>query len=190
MALLGAVGTAIGHAEPPAGALTPGGFSAADTGTEVDAMEQLKAGYCADIDAKNWDGLRQLLAEDVVVDTTASAGPVIVGRDPFIAFLKTTLGAANTHHQVFDPQITVHSATSAEGVWRMEDVLIFGGTLGVHGYGHYTERYENSGSGWVIAYSKLTRTRIDLINPADGSVIQSDVSVDEVAAKIRAIIGG
>jgi hypothetical protein len=37
-------------------------------------------------------------------------------------------------------------------------------------------------------YSKLTRTRIDLINP-DGTVIQADAPLDQVAAKVKAVTG-
>ncbi|MGK8504758.1 nuclear transport factor 2 family protein [Nocardia asiatica] len=184
--ILGAVGVSIANAEPSA---PPGAFSAVDSVAEIEAIKGLKANYCQSIDAKNWAGLRELLAPDVVVDTTGSGGPVLVGRDPFIAFLKLTIGGADTHHQVFDPAIQVKSATTAEADWRMEDVLIFGGTLGVHGYGNYHERYEKVNGKWIIKYSKLTRTRLDLINPDDGSVIEANVPLDQVVAKVNEILG-
>jgi SnoaL-like protein len=160
----------------------------ADSGPEVDAIKQLKTSYFQNIDAKNWDALRELLDPLIVVDTTCSAGPILTGRDPFIAFLQLTLGGANTHHQGYDPQIHLTSATTAEGVWTLEDVLIFGGTLGVHGYGHYQDRYVKTGGKWMEKYSKLTRTRIDVINP-DGTVIQADAPLDQVAAKVKAVTG-
>jgi hypothetical protein len=188
--MLGAVGVSVANADPlPLPSLC--GFSAPgdDSGAEVEAIKQLKASYFANIDAKNWDGLRELLAPDVVEDTTCSAGPILIGRDPFIAFLKLTLGAANTHHQGYDPHIKLTSATTAEGLWTLEDVLIFAGTLGVHGYGHYNDRYQKVDGKWVVKYSKLTRTRIDLINP-DGTVIQANAPLAEVAAKIKAVTGG
>jgi hypothetical protein len=124
-----------------------------------------------------------------VEDTTCSAGPIFYGRDPFIAFLQLTLGAATTHHQGYDPHIKLTSATTAEGLWTLEDVLIFGGTLGVHGYGHYNDRYTKVNGKWVVKYSKLTRTRLDLINP-DGKVIQANAPIDQVVAKVKAITGG
>ena len=188
--LLGGVGVPTANADPllPLPALC--GFSSPgdDTGTEVDAIKSLKASYFSNIDAKNWDGLRDLLAPDVVEDTTCSAGPIFYGRDPFIAFLKLTLGAATTHHQGYDPHIKVTSATTAEGLWTLEDVLIFGGTLGVHGYGHYNDKYTKVDGKWIVKTSKLTRTRLDLINP-DGTVIQADAPIALVVSKVKAITG-
>jgi hypothetical protein len=189
--LLGGVGVPIANADPLLPLPAVCGFSAPgdDSGAEVEAVKQLKASYFANIDAKNWDALRELLAPDVVEDTTCSAGPIFYGRDPFIAFLQLTLGAATTHHQGYDPHIKLTSATTAEGLWTLEDVLIFGGTLGVHGYGHYNDRYTKVNGKWVVKYSKLTRTRLDLINP-DGKVIQANAPIDQVVAKVKAITGG
>jgi hypothetical protein len=179
------VGVGVANADLLCGFSSPGD----DSGTEVDAIKQLKASYFSNIDAKNWDGLRELLAPNVTEDTTCSAGPIFFDRDSFIAFLQLTLGAATTHHQGYDPHVKLTSATTAEGLWTLEDVLIFGGTLGVHGYGHYNDRYERVNGKWVVKYSKLTRTRIDLINP-DGTVIQANAPLDVVAAKVKAITGG
>jgi hypothetical protein len=187
--MLGAVGVGVGAGVANADLLCGYTTPASDSGTEVDAIKQLKASYFSSIDAKNWDGLRELLAPYVVEDTTCSAGPLLVGRDPFIAFLKLTLGAATTHHQGYDPHIHLTSSTTAEALWTLEDVLVFGGTLGVHGYGHYNDRYEKVGGKWIVKYSKLTRTRIDLTNP-DGTVIQANAPLDVVAAKVKAIVGG
>jgi hypothetical protein len=160
-----------------------------DTGVEVDAIKQLKASYFSNIDSKNWAALRELLAPGIVVDTLCSAGPILTGRDPFIAFLKLSLGGATSQHQGYDPQIKLTSATTAEALWTMEDVLVFGGILGVHGYGHYNDKYKKADGKWVVTYSKLTRTRFDLINPADGTVTQSNVPPAEIAAKVKAITG-
>lgn len=187
--LLGAAGIGGGGGVASADLLCGYSTPAADSGPEVDAIKQLKASYFSNIDAKNWDGLRDLLAPDVVEDTTCSAGPILYGRDPFIAFLKLTLGGASTHHQGYDPHIHLTSATKAEGLWTLEDVLIFGGTVGVHGYGHYNDRYEKVNGKWVVKYSKLTRTRLDLINP-DGTVIQANAPLDAVVAAVKNVTGG
>jgi SnoaL-like domain len=188
--VLGGVGVPITHADPLLPLPSLCGFSSPgdDAGTEVDAIKDLKASYFSNIDAKNWDALRELLAPNVTEDTTCSAGPIFFDRDSFIAFLKLTLGGATTHHQGYDPHIKLTSATTAEGLWTLEDVLIFGGVLGVHGYGHYNDRYEKAAGKWVVKYSKLTRTRLDLINP-DGTVIQANAPIDVVVSKVKAVTG-
>ena len=189
--MLGGVGAPITNADPilPLPALC--GFSSPgdDTGAEVDAIKTLKATYFANIDAKNWTGVSNLLKPNVVVDTLCSAGPIFYGRDPFIAFLKLTLGGATTQHTGSDPHIKLTSATTAAGLWTLEDVLVFGGVLGVHGYGHYNDHYEKVNGQWVVKASKLTRTRIDLIDPSTGAVIQANASLLDVAAKVKAITG-
>jgi hypothetical protein len=186
--VLGGIGVA--NAQPAQAQLLCGYSSPGnDTGVEVDAIKQLKASYFSNIDSKNWAALRELLAPGIVVDTLCSAGPILTGRDPFIAFLKLSLGGATSQHQGYDPKIKLTSATTAEALWTMEDVLVFGGTLGVHGYGHYNDKYKKVDGKWVVSYSKLTRTRFDLINPADGTVTQANVPPAEVAAKVKAITG-
>jgi hypothetical protein len=169
--------------------LDPCGYTTprSDSGPDVAAIEHLKTGYFANIDAKNWGGLRELLAPDLVADTTCSGGPIFFGRDPFIAFLQLTLGSAVTHHHGYDPKIQLTSPTTATGLWTMDDMLVFGGTLGVHGYGHYNDRYVKLDGQWVLDYSKLTRTRFDLIDPNDGTVVQANVSLAEVIAAVNAV---
>ncbi|HET6734103.1 nuclear transport factor 2 family protein [Mycobacterium sp.] len=187
--MLGGVGVSIANAQPAPTSLLCGFSSPGDdSGAEVDAIKQLKASYFSNVDAKNWTALRELLAPDVTVDTTCSAGPILIGRDPFIAFLQLTLGGATTHHQGYDPHVKLTSATTAEALWTMEDVLVFGGTLGVHGYGHYSDRYTKVNGKWVVKYSKLTRTRFDLTNP-DGTMIQADAPLADVVAKVKAATG-
>ncbi len=159
-----------------------------DSGPEIDAIKQLKTNYFANIDAKNWDTLRNLLASNVTVDTLCSAGPVFIDRDSFISFLKLTLGGAKTHHQGSEPSIHLTSPTTAEGLWTLQDVLIFSDTVGVHGYGHYNDKYQKVNGQWVETYSKLTRTRIDLIKP-DGTVIQANAPLDQVATLVKSALG-
>lgn len=154
----------------------------------IEAVEQVKRDYFHDIDAKNWSGLGTRLAPDVVVDTVGSAGPVFPDRDSFVAFLKLTLGRADTHHQGFDPHLRMTSATTAAGEWTLQDVLVWGNTFGVHGYGHYWDCYVKIDGRWVERYSKLTRTRIDLIEP-DGTVIQADAPLDVVVRKFHELTG-
>jgi SnoaL-like domain len=137
-----------------------------DPDAERAAVELLKATYFNDVDTKNWLALRQLFAPDAVVDTTGSLGPYFPNRDSFLAFTSLTLSSINTRHQGYDPQIGLTSDTTASAVWTMQDRLSLAGLVTIHGYGHYTDNYEEVDGQWRITYSKLTRTGFALEFPA------------------------
>ncbi len=132
---------------------------------EIEAIRQLKARYFRTMDEKDWDAFRQLFSDDVVVDTTESGGGVITGASPFVAFLRETIGDVVTVHQCHTPEIQLTSATTATGVWAMEDMLRWPDGTELHGYGHYHETYEKTDSTWRIKTSRLTRLRMDFTGP-------------------------
>jgi uncharacterized protein (TIGR02246 family) len=133
---------------------------------DVEAIKQLKARYFRTMDTKDWDGMRAVFADGVVMDTTESGGGVIAGADAFVAFLRETLADVVTVHHGHMPEITVTSATTATGVWAMEDHLRWPDGTTLHGFGHYHETYEQATGDWRIATSTLTRLRMDFA-PAD-----------------------
>jgi hypothetical protein len=134
---------------------------------EIEAIKQLKARYCRYLDAKDWAAWRTVFADDFVSDTAESGGEVIVGADQFLAYIRKILGKPSqiTVHQVHSPEIEITSATTARGVWVLNDVVRLLPPLTLHGYGHYQETYEKSGGQWRIKTSKLTRLREDLATP-------------------------
>lgn len=155
-----------------------------DTATllAIEAIKQLKARYCRHLDAKDWAAWRTIFTDDFVSDTAGAGGKVILGADDFVAFLRRTLGrpAQVTAHQVHAPEIELTSATTARGVWALQDVVRLGPGVTLVGYGHYHETYENVAGRWLIKSSKLTRLREDITTPVF-SVYVSD--------RIRAAIG-
>ena len=128
---------------------------------DLEAIKQLKARYFRTMDTKDWVGMRQVFADDVVMDTTASGGGVITGADDFMAFLEQTLGGAVTVHHGHMPEIELTSASTATGIWAMEDMLRFPNGAEMHGFGHYHETYEKLAGAWKITSLKLTRLRVD-----------------------------
>ena len=138
-----------------------------DVLTEVEAIKRLKARYCRLLDTKDWDGWRAVFTDGFVSDTTAAGGTRIVGADDFVAFVRGTLGRTTlaTVHQVHAPEIELTSASTASGVWALEDVLRFLPGLKMRGLGHYAETYEKVDGQWRIATSTLTRLREDLQTP-------------------------
>jgi uncharacterized protein (TIGR02246 family) len=128
---------------------------------DIESIKQLKARYFRTMDTKDWLAMREVFTDDVVMDMTESGGGVISGADRFLAFLRQAIGDVITVHHGHMPEIAVTSATTATGVWAMEDMLRWPDGSEMHGYGHYYEAYEKVGGAWRIKSSKLTRLRMD-----------------------------
>jgi uncharacterized protein (TIGR02246 family) len=133
---------------------------------DVEAIRQLKARYFRTMDTKDWDAMRAVFTDDVVVDTSASGGGVVHGADEFMAFLREVIGEIVTVHHGHMPEIEITSPTTATGIWAMEDMLRWPNGLELHGYGHYHETYRKVGGHWRIASTTLTRLRSDFTGPA------------------------
>jgi hypothetical protein len=133
----------------------------------IEAIKQLKARYCRHLDAKEWAAWRALFTDDFVSDTSQAGGKLIVGADEFVAFTRKGIGRHTqaTAHQVHAPEIELTSATTARGVWALQDVVRFGPGVTLVGFGHYHETYENIDGSWLIKSSKLTRLREDIVTP-------------------------
>jgi uncharacterized protein (TIGR02246 family) len=128
----------------------------------LEAIKQLKARYFRTMDTKDWVAMRDVFADDVVVDTTESGGPLVSGADEFMAFLEPILHDVVTVHHGHMPEIEVTSPTTASGIWSMEDMLRYPDGSEMHGFGHYHETYEKVGETWRIKTLTLTRLRQDL----------------------------
>jgi hypothetical protein len=131
---------------------------------EIEAIKQLKARYCRLLDSKDWDAWRKLFSDDFLSDTSQAGGKIIRGADEFVTFTRSGLRNQATVHQVHAPEIELTSATTARGVWALEDVVRFGPGVNLRGYGHYAETYEKLEGQWYITSSTLTRLREDIFN--------------------------
>jgi uncharacterized protein (TIGR02246 family) len=134
---------------------------------DLEAIRRLKARYFRTLDIKDWDGMRQVFADDVVMDTTESGGGIVNGADEFIAFLRKTLDGTVTVHQGHTPEIEILSDTTAQGIWALHDIVIWPTGMRLDGYGHYYETYERIAGDWRIKSSKLTRLHMDFVGPEE-----------------------
>jgi uncharacterized protein (TIGR02246 family) len=132
---------------------------------DIEAIKQLKARYFRTMDTKDWDGMRRVFADDVVMDTTESGGGVVRGADEFMTFLRATLDGVVTVHHGHMPEITLTSPTTASGIWALEDRLRWPDGSAMQGSGHYHETYEKTDGEWRITSSTLTRLSMDFTNP-------------------------
>jgi len=144
---------------------------------DLEAIRQLKARYFRTMDTKDWDAMRLVFTDDVVIDTTDSGGNVVAGADEFMAFLRQTLAEVVTVHHGHMPEIDITSPTTASGIWALQDLLIFPDGTRLLGFGHYHETYALVDGDWRIASSRLTRLHMD-VTVAEGS---SMPSLDEEA---------
>jgi uncharacterized protein (TIGR02246 family) len=134
---------------------------------DIEAIRRLKARYFRTMDTKQWDEMRQVFTDGVVVDTSESGGGVVTGADEFMAFLRETLGDVVTVHHGHMPEIEVTSPTTATGVWALQDLLVWPDGTRLLGVGHYHETYEKHDGQWRIASTKLTRLHMDVTAPDD-----------------------
>ncbi len=134
---------------------------------DVEAIRRLKARYFRTMDTKDWDAMRQVFTDDVVMDTSEAGGNVVSGADEFMSFLQGTLGDAVTVHQGHMPEIDLTSETTATGIWALNDIVIWPNGMRLDGYGHYHETYEKGPEGWRIKSSKLTRLHADFVLPEE-----------------------
>ena len=155
----------------------------------IEEIKTLKARYFRTLDAKDWPAYLAVFTPDAIIDSTEAYTPTDKdGRpivfdgvvppapnpewhsvgDParFIADLAKTLDGVITTHHGHMPEIEFTSATTASGIWAMEDMLRWpkGAAIrDMHGYGHYRETYEKLPQGWRIKTLKLTRLRVDTV---------------------------
>lgn len=125
------------------------------------AIANVKARYCRLLDTKDWAGFAQLYTADIVLDTTASGGPRIEGREAALAMIQAALAGAVTVHHVHSPEITI-DGDEARAIWAMQDRLTWPDGRVLDGAGHYHERYERRDGAWQIAESRLTRLYVDM----------------------------
>jgi hypothetical protein len=131
---------------------------------EIEAIKQLKARYCRYLDTKDWQAWRGIFTDDFYSDTSQAGGKAIRSADEFVAFTRKGVGDRATAHQVHAPEIELTTATTARGIWALEDVVRLAPGVNLRGYGHYHETYEKVDGQWRITSSKLTRLREDIFN--------------------------
>jgi uncharacterized protein (TIGR02246 family) len=134
---------------------------------DTEAIRNLKARYFRTMDTKDWDGMRQVFTDDVVIDTRESGGEIVRGAEEFMTFLKGALDGAVTVHQGHMPEILLTSETTATGIWALNDIVIWPNGMRLDGYGHYHETYQKDADGWRIKSSKLTRLHVDFQMPGE-----------------------
>jgi hypothetical protein len=137
---------------------------------DIEAIKQLKARYFRLMDTKDWEGLASVFADEVEIDVTGEGGGLTHGIDAYLPFLRNAIGDVITVHHGHMPEIELTSATTANGIWALEDQLWWpeGSPIrSMHGFGHYHETYEKTDAGWRIKSMTITRLHRLVDPPSD-----------------------
>lgn len=131
---------------------------------EIEAIKRLKYTYLRCLDLKQWDEM----AACFTPDATAAYGDgkySFNGRDQIMQFLRDALGGHSliSSHRVQQPEIDLTSATTATGIWALDDVVIetSSGTT-IRGAAFYHDEYVKVGGQWKIkstGYQRLFEER-------------------------------
>jgi ketosteroid isomerase-like protein len=141
-----------------------------DASRAIEDIHQLKARFCRFLDLKLWGAFEELFAVDAnikIVDGEEAPDHLrhFDDRRQFLAAIRDRMGPLITVHQVFAPEISVISHSTAKGVWAVADRLIFADGKALQGYGHYHETYSREGGSWVIQSMRLSRLVVETIPP-------------------------
>jgi hypothetical protein len=133
---------------------------------ELEAIKQLLARYLWAFDAKRWDDLRPLLADDVRFETI-EVGGTVEGADAWVDRVSAGSSHVSCVHHVHVPELELTGPTTARGVWSMNTYVVDGPRGGWRNYGHYDLDLRKESDGWRIASSRASRLRRDVVAPAD-----------------------
>jgi hypothetical protein len=142
-------------------------MDAAEELLAIEQIKRLKARYFRSMDTKDWDGFAGVFAPNAVLDVTGETPGdegIVRGNELIAAYVRGHVDPVTTVHHGHMPEIEITSATTASGIWSMEDMLRWpeGSPISsIHGYGHYHETYEKIDGEWRIASCRLTRLRVD-----------------------------
>lgn len=136
---------------------------------ELEAIHRLKYKYLRCLDQKRWDELEECFTEDA----TAAYGDgkfSFANRAKIMEFLRGALGPASmiSSHRVHQPEIDLTSATTAIGVWALEDTVIeTNANITIRGAAFYRDEYVKVDGRWRIKATGYTRTYEEVVSRAD-----------------------
>ena len=132
---------------------------------DLEEIKQLKARYFRLMDTKDWDAYADVFTEDCTMQNGPEDQPPVSGRTAIVAYVSGAIQHMITVHHGHMPEIEFSGPDTARGIWAMFDQLRAPG-LQMDGWGHYHDEYQRGDDGaWRIAYTRLTRLRVESSSP-------------------------
>ncbi|HVO27305.1 MAG TPA: nuclear transport factor 2 family protein [Candidatus Margulisiibacteriota bacterium] len=136
---------------------------------EIEAIKRLKYRYLRCLDEKRWEEM----TECFTADATSAYGDgdySFAGRDQIVQFLREALGSPSiiSAHRVQQPEIDLTSATTATGVWALDDTVMHTESKSIiRGAAFYHDEYVKIGGQWKIkstGYQRLFEERLSRVD--------------------------
>ena len=137
---------------------------------DLEAIRHLKARRIRALDTKDWATYEALHAPDHYSHNDGE--PRWDGAKANTARVAKQLQDAITVHHAHTPEIELTSATTATGIWAMEDHIYWsrdGADHWLHGFGFYHETYEKRDGQWLFTSRRLRRTHV-MTSPGAGAI--------------------
>ena len=136
---------------------------------EIEAIKRLKYTYCRCLDEKRWDEMAQCLTEDATA-AYSDGQYSYTGREAIMQFLRDALAGHHmiTSHRVHQPEIDLRSATTASGIWALDDIVIeTNSNVVIRGAAFYRDEYAKLAGQWKITHTGYQRIYEEMFARSD-----------------------
>ena len=133
---------------------------------EIEKIKQLKARYFRALDTNDWELFAATLSEDCA-GSYSDGDLSFVDRDAIVAFMRDNLSGDKilTLHHGHHPEIEIVDATTATGVWYLEDiVLALDAGIRIYGGAIYADEYRKVDGQWCITCSRVQKRGAECLN--------------------------
>lgn len=153
---------------------------------DIEAIRYLQAKYQRCLDIRDFDGIKECFASDVV-SSYGNGEMAYTGSENVIAFLKSVMSIdMPSAHMIHGGEIDILSTTTAKAKWYLQDFLINKThSVNIHGAAIYENTYEKVDGVWkikTIGYKRMYEY-YDMISQTQSATLKKTTFLDELKEK-------